>query len=82
MPPKPGLVRVSEDGGAIEVEVWELAPDDYGRFVAEVPAPLAIGTLELEDGDVVKGFVCEPRALAGSVDITRLGGWRAYLDQT
>ena len=27
----------------------------------------------------VKGFVAEPRALDGAEDITRLGGWRAYM---
>jgi allophanate hydrolase len=51
----------------------------FGSFVAEVPAPLAIGTVMLEDGTTVKGFVAEPRALAGAQDITAFGGWRAYL---
>jgi allophanate hydrolase len=80
VPPKPGLVHVGLEGGgaSIEVEVWELATDAFGTFVAEVPAPLAIGTLELDDGSSVKGFVCEPRALTGATDITAHGGWRAY----
>ena len=43
-----------------------------------MPPPLAIGTLELADGARVKGFVCEPAALADAEDITRFGGWRAY----
>ena len=47
--------------------------------MAEVPAPLAIGTVTLEDGAEVKGFVAEPRALEGAEDITALGGWRAYI---
>jgi allophanate hydrolase len=46
--------------------------------VAAVP-PLAIGTLLLEDGTVVKGFLCEAHAVAGADDISRYGGWRAYL---
>jgi allophanate hydrolase len=78
-PAKPGLVHVGAGGGAIEVEVWELSPAKFGAFVAEVPAPLAIGTLELEGGDTVKGFVCEPRATQGATDITAFGGWRAWL---
>ena len=80
-PPKPALVH-SEDGAAIAVEVYELDVAAFGSFVAEVPAPLAIGTVTLEDGSNVKGFVAEPRATAGAEDITELGGWRAYIART
>ena len=79
VPAKPGLVRVAEQGGAIEVEVWEMALRRFGEFVAEVPGPLAIGSLELADGRWVKGFVCEPAAIAGAEDISGYGGWRGYL---
>ncbi|HTX51431.1 MAG TPA: allophanate hydrolase [Caulobacteraceae bacterium] len=79
VPPKPALVHVGEGGGAIEVEVYELDVTAFGSFVAEVPPPLAIGTVTLEDGTEVKGFVAEPRALTGAEDITALGGWRAYI---
>ncbi len=78
-PPKPGLVRVSSAGSAIEVEVWELSPEGFGQFMKGVPAPMAIGTLVLEDGERVHGFTCEPVALEGATDITEHGGWRAYL---
>ena len=78
VPPKPALVH-SEDGGAIAVEVYELGVAEFGSFVAEVPPPLAIGTVTLADGSSVKGFVAEPRALTGAEDITSLGGWRAYI---
>jgi allophanate hydrolase len=77
-PPKPGLARVPSDGSSIELEVWALSPDAFGRFVSRVPAPLCIGTLELEDGARVSGFLCEGYALAGATDISRFGGWRAY----
>ena len=66
-------------GHGLEVEVWELSAAAFGSFVAEVPPPLAIGTLVLADGTSVKGFVCEPAAVAGAEDITAFGGWRAYL---
>jgi allophanate hydrolase len=79
VPPKPGLVRVAEGGQAIRVEVWELPARRFGEFVAEVPAPLAIGNAELESGEWVKGFVCEPCGLAGADDISHHGGWLAYL---
>ena len=52
----------------------------FGSFTAEVPAPLAIGTVLLADGSSVKGFVAEPRAIVGAEDITHLGGWRAFVD--
>ena len=78
VPPKPALVH-SIDGGPIAVEVYELGVAEFGSFVVEVPAPLAIGTVTLADGSSVKGFVAEPRALTGAEDITALGGWRAYI---
>ena len=78
VPPKPALVW-DATGAAIQVEVYALDPAAFGSFVAEVPPPLAIGTVELADGSYVKGFVAEPRALAGAEDITALGGWRAYI---
>ena len=78
-PPKPALAY-SEDGAGIPVEVYELDLAAFGSFVAEVPAPLAIGTVTLEDGSSVKGFVAEPRALDGAEDITHLGGWRNFIE--
>jgi allophanate hydrolase len=81
VPPKPALVHVGADGAAIEVEVYALGLEAFGSFVAEVPAPLAIGTLTLEEGGAVKGFVAEPRAIAGAEDITAFGGWRAFVSR-
>ena len=79
-PPRPGMLREGE-GQAIEVEVWELSSDAFGSFVDGIPAPLGIGTVELEDGEQVKGFLCEPYATRGAQDVSHLGGWRAYLQQ-
>jgi allophanate hydrolase len=78
VPPKPALVY-AVDGAPIAVEVYELDVAVFGSFVAEVPPPLAIGTVTLADGSEVKGFVSEPRAIVAAEDITALGGWRAYL---
>ena len=78
-PPKPALIHSGERGAAIAVEVYELDVAAFGSFTAEVPAPLAIGTVMLADGTSVKGFVAEPRAIEGAEDITALGGWRAYM---
>ncbi|WP_419246675.1 allophanate hydrolase [Serratia sp. NFX21] len=77
-PPKPGLVK-TEQGAAIRVELWEIPLARFGELVAEIPAPLGIGTLLLADGRRVKGFICEPWALQGATDITEFGGWRNYV---
>lgn len=72
-PPKPGLVRVNGedgDGGAIEIEVWALAPEAFASFVDAVPAPLVIGRVVLADGSDVAGFLCESIAVRGATDIT------------
>jgi allophanate hydrolase len=78
-PAKPGLIRVSEGGAAIEVEVWRMPVESLGSFMVLVGQPLGIGTLELEDGQLVKGFICEPIATAEARDITSFGGWLNYL---
>jgi allophanate hydrolase len=81
-PYRPGLVRVDQLGAAIEVEVWSLPIAGFGAFVARIPAPLAIGKVRLADNREVSGFLCESLAVTGAVDITRHGGWRAYLAST
>jgi allophanate hydrolase len=75
---RPGLQRVTEGGAAIAVEVWELPATQFGSFVAAIPAPLGIGRTLLADGSEVCGFICEAAGLAGAVDITAHGGWRAW----
>ncbi len=78
-PPKPALIAQTAGGAAIEVEIYELDEAAFGSFVAEVPAPLAIGAVTLEDGETVRGFVGEARATEGAQDITHLGGWRRFI---
>jgi len=82
-PPKPGLARVEAGqagaGHAIEVEVYEMPLDAVGGFLALIPPPLGLGSVQLADGQWVKGFICEPAALAGATDISAHGGWRAWL---
>ncbi len=78
-PPKPGLVRARSGGHAIAVEVWDMPQRQVGSFLALVPAPLGIGSVELADGRSVHGFVCEAHAVADAPDISAHGGWRAYL---
>ncbi|MDR5752754.1 MULTISPECIES: allophanate hydrolase [unclassified Caballeronia] len=76
---RPGMERVAREGAAIEVEVWELPSAELGSFLAGIPAPLALGKVELADGSWETGFVCEGYGLDGAIDITRFNGWRAWL---
>ena len=79
-PPKPGLLRVAPGRGAhVALEIWQMPLVNYGSFVALIAAPLGIGTLELDDGTSVQGFLCEGEAVQGAHDITHLGGWRAFI---
>ena len=79
-PRKPGLLRVAQgQGAAIELEIWAMPAESFGRFVAAVPPPLSIGTLRLADGRAVKGFLVEPEGVAGARDISSYGGWRAFV---
>ena len=79
-PPKPGLLRVKNGAGkAIEIEVWSLPEKAFGCFVAAVPPPMSIGTLELADGQGVKGFLVEAEAVEGARDISSFGGWRKFV---
>jgi allophanate hydrolase len=80
VPPKPGLVREPGfKGPGLDVEVWALPPAAFGRFVAQIPAPLGIGKITLDDGSAVSGFLCEAHAITGATEITHFGGWRAFL---
>jgi allophanate hydrolase len=78
-PYRPGLVRDEAGGRAIEVEVWELPLAELGGFMAGIPAPLGIGTVELASGERCKGFICEPFAIETAREITEFGGWRGFL---
>ncbi|HTJ62741.1 MAG TPA: allophanate hydrolase [Alphaproteobacteria bacterium] len=78
-PAKPGLVYDGKGKGLIEVEIWEVDASGYGTFVAAIPPPLGIGTIKLEDGSAVQGFICEAYAIETAEDITAFGGWRNWL---
>jgi allophanate hydrolase len=82
-PPKPGLQRVTRaedgEGCAIALEVWDMPLAAVGSFLALIPSPLSLGSIVLQDGSAVHGFLCEPWALQGATDISASGGWRAHL---
>ncbi|MBV9859370.1 MAG: allophanate hydrolase [Alphaproteobacteria bacterium] len=78
--PRPGMVR-AEPGAAISGEVWAVPNAALGALLAEVAPPLGFGTVQLQ-GAPCLGFLAEAAGLAGAPDITRFGGWRAWLEAT
>ena len=54
------MVAVTDGSGAsVHLELWEMPIEQFGHFMLLVPPPLGIGTVKLDDGSVVKGFICE-----------------------
>lgn len=80
-PVKPGLAKTLEDGSSITVETYLMTAEAFGKLAATTPAPLGFGTIELEDGRQVKGFLAEPYALkeGGVEEITGFGSFKAWL---
>ena len=81
-PKRPGMVRDVASGTAIEVEVWQLPMSELGSFVADIPAPLGIGKVQIRDGRWLPGFICEASGIADAQDISEHGGWRTWLAQS
>lgn len=77
LPERPALAR-SNEGAAIELEVWALTSQAFGEFTSNIPAPLGVGKVQLADGSSVSGFIAEPMATEDTRDLTEFGGWRAY----
>ena len=82
---RPGMLRAADgaatggaEGSAISGEVWALPTAAIGALLAQVPPPLGFGSVELQDGPCL-GFIAEAAGVAGAPDITRFGGWRAWM---
>ncbi|MEP4030442.1 allophanate hydrolase [Roseibium polysiphoniae] len=79
-PKRPGLVRGKDgSGGEIDLEIWALPLSEVGSFLASIPEPLGLGTVELADGRSVQGFICEAAGTDGAENITHLKSWRTYI---
>ncbi|GAB2544858.1 allophanate hydrolase [Nocardia heshunensis] len=79
-PPKPGLVRTEPGAGApISGELYRLSPAALGRFLATLPAPMALTAIDLDDGRTVVGFTATHNATATALDITDHRSWTTYL---
>ena len=79
-PPKPGLIRTSPGAGAcIDGELYRISEAGLGRFLAALPAPMALTSVELENGNNVVGFTATHDAVSSATDITELRSWKHYL---
>jgi hypothetical protein len=82
----PAMIRVSEGGAdatvggaAIALEVWSVPPEGLAAILLKEPPGLCIGKVRLEDGSETLGVLGEPALCEGQREITRYGGWRAYV---
>jgi gamma-glutamylcyclotransferase (GGCT)/AIG2-like uncharacterized protein YtfP len=78
----PGLFPVGEGGASIVGELYELTQELLldGLMPGE-PGELELGMIELDDGQAVNAMLLQPERLVPGdkvVDITALGGFRAY----
>jgi allophanate hydrolase len=78
-PARPGLLRVTDNGESVAVEIWAVPTAGLGKLIGQIPAPLGLGRVRLGDGREVTGFLSEAAGLEGARDITAFGGWRAFL---
>lgn len=74
----PGMLRSSEGGQSIAVEIWLLPLYGITRILIKEPPGLCVGKIELSNEQVVLGVLAEPFLVAGKLEITTYGGWRRY----
>lgn len=78
----PGLLPVQSGGAEVVGELYEMTDELLlNRLLPGEPAELELGTVKLGDGRVVNAMRLRPDRIAATdkvVDITALGGWRAY----
>ncbi len=74
----PAMMRVSEGGAEIAVEVWAVPMAELGQILLQEPAGLCIGKVQLSNGEEVLGVLGEAILCAGKLEITQWGCWRAY----
>ncbi len=77
-PDKPFLSSGSV-GNSIEVELWDMPIDAVGRFLKQIPSPLALGRIMLCDGREVVGFIGQAGYEQRLEDISVFGSWRTYM---
>ncbi|GAP97102.1 allophanate hydrolase-related protein [Leptolyngbya sp. NIES-2104] len=77
----PAMLKVKEGGTAIAVEVWAVPASGLATLLMQEPPGLSIGKVRLADGEEVLGVLGEPFLCEGQIEITKYGGWRAYIEE-
>ncbi|MDR7158197.1 allophanate hydrolase [Arthrobacter sp. BE255] len=80
VPPKPGVYRAEDGGAQLVGERWLVSEAGLGAFLAALPEPMLLGSMELADGSRAVGFACDAVAAAQGEDVTRYGDWLAAKD--
>jgi carbamate kinase len=75
----PAMMHVSDGGARVTVEVWSVPRGGLAKIFFKEPPGLSIGKVRLDDGSTVLGVLGEPAITQGQREITKYGGWRAYL---
>ena len=78
----PAMVRVSNGGVSVAVEVWSVPAAGVATVLLQEPPGLSVGKVTLSDGSEVLGVLGEPILCEGQKEITQFGGWRAYTAAT
>lgn len=69
---------MEKDGVKIEGEEWQFPRSSVGDFLAKIKQPLGLGEVELSDGRLCHGFLCEAVATGDATDIITTAGWRNF----
>lgn len=75
----PAMLRVSEGGAAIAVEIWAVPDRGISQLLLMEPPGLCIGKVRLSDGEEVLGVLGEAVLCEGHKEITPWGSWRSYI---
>jgi len=75
----PAMLRTPGQGASVAVEIWDVPSEGLAGLLLSEPPGLAIGKVVLRDGSIVLGVLGEPFLCEGQPEITRFGGWRAYI---
>lgn len=76
----PAMIRMTDGSGVgVAVEIWAVPPAGLASILLKEPPGLSIGKVRLEDGSIVLGVLGEPALVEGKKEISKYGGWRAYV---
>lgn len=77
----PAMIRVSENGKSVDVEIWEVPKEGLVSILLKEPAGLCIGKVVLNDNSEVLGVVGESILCEDQLEITSFGGWRNFISK-